>query len=845
MNQYTRTVDDRLQNVLYITHLTNDVQLSIDRSRLDSIKDDLVKYYEYIGANPASEYTLQFPVLEEDFTRSLTEFRGLFKRLKGVIEAEQKCSEPAPEVIENEFKKFVPIYFIEVDDSSNLQTLRAKFTEFYTLLVKAKTSGISKRRMNLTALISSFNDIVIVRLLDLIKKADLQLNVELVQFIWAKTRIIEELRTSLSLGGEVTPNTNKDLKLELDKARNEISTLKRALSKNNSSKKANGPLSKFIKPKKQHAAMETAEEKKKYNAKMRDIFFKKNNNKNGFYSSYNLFFNILFKQNNFYKINNISAVTIPDKILKIFSLGSNFIITTDNKSESLIKLEIIKHKIEGYLIKNNITTTYINNEYNKFIKIIESLKSNNNDKKYIRKAKDFLEKNDLIVKYSDKNMGMTIMPLTWYESQIYQHLLDKKVYKEDTINFEKIWEDLEAIIGPLTNFQYKVERLKQKEYTIPFFYVIPKLHKNPICTRPIVPNHSWVTTDIAIWLHNDLWPIVKECQWICENSLDIIHTIDNLSLTSKPHIFSIDVVSMYTNLAIAEGLFIIRKLLLKKGLDEYKVEFRIRLLKWVLTNNYLMYGTKTYKQIKGTAMGSNVAPAFANLFMMFYEELLFEIVPKPVVYKRYLDDILVYTSSEEEFFTLLRHMQDMSPSLKFSYERSTTSINFLDLKLSLSDRITPSGLTNYGLYQKPGTSHLYLHPGCNVPPAIKFGWVTGENIRLIRNCSTKAIYKKELKKFITDLLNRGYTNNIIKKYIKYKYKHRHLLYQPIERKTMENTKFIVLEYDSASKLLKDFVFVLNKHYELNFVLVEKNYEKLIDELNRISVKLLDPRRKLQ
>ena len=70
-----------------------------------------------------------------------------------------------------------------------------------------------------------------------------------------------------------------------------------------------------------------------------------------------------------------------------------------------------------------------------------------------------------------------------------------------------------------------------------------------------------------------------------------------------------------------------------------------------LFNNGLSLETsKLYKQIDGVAMGSPLCPTLANSFLCHYEKIWFDECPsqfKPVVYKRYVDDIFVLFKSKE------------------------------------------------------------------------------------------------------------------------------------------------------------------------------------------------------
>ena len=94
------------------------------------------------------------------------------------------------------------------------------------------------------------------------------------------------------------------------------------------------------------------------------------------------------------------------------------------------------------------------------------------------------------------------------------------------------------------------------------------------------------------------------------------------------------------------------------------------------------------------------------LFMAELEEEIFsEIELKPYLWWRYIDDIFfLWEHGEEKLKEFIEHLKEKHPTIKFTAEWSQTSINFLDVTVSLID-----GKVTTDLHLKPTDSHQYLH----------------------------------------------------------------------------------------------------------------------------------------
>jgi hypothetical protein len=117
---------------------------------------------------------------------------------------------------------------------------------------------------------------------------------------------------------------------------------------------------------------------------------------------------------------------------------------------------------------------------------------------------------------------------------------------------------------------------------------------------------------------------VKEQDSFIEDTPDILRYFEEINENgtlpenSKP--VTIDLKSMYTNIPIDEGLAAFKEQLDNRSDQTIPTEFYIELLKLVLECNIFEFDREFYLQLLGTAMGTRVAPTYANIFMAKLEK---------------------------------------------------------------------------------------------------------------------------------------------------------------------------------------------------------------------------------
>ena len=80
-------------------------------------------------------------------------------------------------------------------------------------------------------------------------------------------------------------------------------------------------------------------------------------------------------------------------------------------------------------------------------------------------------------------------------------------------------------------------------------------------------------------------------------------------------------------------------------------------------------------------MGTNCAPAYANIFVAEFEQkYVYQLIKdKSILFLCYIDDIfMIWTKSEKQLQDFMSELNQKHPSIKFDYKFDCKQIEFLD-----------------------------------------------------------------------------------------------------------------------------------------------------------------------
>ncbi|CAJ0940277.1 unnamed protein product [Ranitomeya imitator] len=222
-------------------------------------------------------------------------------------------------------------------------------------------------------------------------------------------------------------------------------------------------------------------------------------------------------------------------------------------------------------------------------------------------------------------MRMTSIENTTGRHQPYNKTVSRRKGKYKTKDNLMTIQSIKTFTLTLTiSIRNKMADIRQKYSLLGFLTPKPanpqkNLEQHP--GRPIVAATESILSPIAIYLEKILTTLIRSSKSFLLDTgafLEFLKGLGNI----LPNVFlvSLDAKDLYTSIPQSEGTLSVQKLLSSSEMDTDQVNLCIDLLTLDLICNNFMFQDEFFLQTRGTAMGSNMAPPYANCYMADFEE---------------------------------------------------------------------------------------------------------------------------------------------------------------------------------------------------------------------------------
>jgi hypothetical protein len=248
----------------------------------------------------------------------------------------------------------------------------------------------------------------------------------------------------------------------------------------------------------------------------------------------------------------------------------------------------------------------------------------------------------------------------------------------------------------------------------------------------------------------------ESSQSYIKNSTDLTNLLKDIPATPNTFIITADIKSLYTLIPNEEGV----KNVVKEMSGKTKLQPKAldTLLKLVLQNNIFKHGENHYIQENGTAMGTIMAPTYANVYLKSKEEKTilnpaFNPYLKNIkLFKRYIDDIcIIYDNADNSMVGFIKLLKQAYEPLELTVKVGRQDQVFLDTEIS----IRPTSITTQ-LHVKPLSNKTYIPPSSQHPPHMLKNIIYNDLLRVNRLCSEPMQRNKHELNFLAKAKRVGY-----------------------------------------------------------------------------------------
>ena len=410
--------------------------------------------------------------------------------------------------------------------------------------------------------------------------------------------------------------------------------------------------------------------------------------------------------------------SIARKQINPLSIAESFINLEKNARETISPQDLAIAKGCVYAYTNR---SFKSNVPRRLEKALRNLRSNN----------------DIFITKADKANSIVILDKDVYQDKLRELLDDQTTYsklnRDPTEKFNKNFNS--KVKDILKDKPLILKSVQTVNPALPYLYGLVKTHKPEKPLRPIISSVTSVTYKLSKWLAKLLSPIVGTVSTShIKNSCDLVEKLKSIR-QSNFKLISFDVNSLFTKVPVHDLLEFLREILENYDLP-IDSDICIKLLELCVLDNVFLADGMFYKQTFGFAMGNPLSPILSNIYMEYFESrLLPQICNFPIVWYRYVDDIICLWPRDLDPIVFLEELNRLVPSITFKIEvEINNSLPFLDTLIIRSEQ----GL-KFDVYRKPMAVTSYVHYFSNHHISVKKSVFSCMFLRAFRICDPEYI----------------------------------------------------------------------------------------------------------
>ncbi|XP_067119191.1 uncharacterized protein [Centruroides vittatus] len=393
---------------------------------------------------------------------------------------------------------------------------------------------------------------------------------------------------------------------------------------------------------------------------------------------------------------------------------------------------------------------------------------------YIRKTKEWLKANNIVLTRADKSKDLVVMNRSTYDNLMLKYIKDTQCITAHPSAIEKLQARIKKFaITPLAK-ELGLTKVVVHSPSIPRLFGFAKTHKKDKALRPVVDKGCAPTILLERLVNGFVNKYLPQSPYSIKQPLDLLQKMANMNPQEIKYMTVLDFKALYPSVKLEPCFCHLRDFLLTVIKSPEKKRKQILEMAHLTTfSSIFSFNGIAYTQQKGVAMGSPLAGTLCEMVLRTLENaLLPKYATQILTYARYVDDVVVFWNVKPNLHQFITDINDNKFGLEIELEQENDKlIHFLDLSIQLDSQ----GAFRTKVYRKPTYNPIFIPWNSHDPPTYKLAAFRALAARAHTHCSSTQDKNEEMNYIIKLAQKNGISPKAVTSEITTRNKERNLL----------------------------------------------------------------------